>query len=49
MKKFVNDASMIVEEGLAGFAAAHQELVVLGDDAKFVRRARSTPGKVALL
>src|SRR6201984_1447399 len=49
MKKFVNDASMIVEEGLAGFAAAHQVLCVRGDGAKFAPRARSTPGKVALV
>jgi phosphoenolpyruvate---glycerone phosphotransferase subunit DhaK len=49
MKKFVNDPNTIVEESLVGFAAAHRELIVLGEDAKFVRRARSAPGKVALV
>jgi dihydroxyacetone kinase-like protein len=49
MKKFVNDPQTVVEESLAGFAAAHRELVILGEHGKFVRRARGRPGKVALL
>src|ERR1700758_4672361 len=49
MKKFVNNPKTVVEESLAGFAAAHRELVVLDDEGKFVRRARGTPGKVALV
>ena len=49
MKKFVNNPKMVVEESLAGFVAAHAELVVLGEEGKFVRRARRTRGKVALV
>ncbi len=49
MKKFVNDPERIVHDSLAGFAAAHRDLVVLDPDGKFVRRVRSTTGKVALV
>src|SRR5206468_9194796 len=36
-------------ESLDGFAAAHADLVALGDERKFVRRRNLTPGKVALI
>ena len=49
MKKFINDPRTILEESLAGFASAHGDLVVLGPDQAFVRRARLVPGKVALV
>ena len=49
MKKFLNDVDSLLSESLAGFASAHAGLVTLGPEAKFVRRARLTPNKVALI
>jgi dihydroxyacetone kinase-like protein len=49
MKKLMNTAESILSESLAGFAAAHSDLVVLGEDGKFVRRRELRPGKVALV
>jgi dihydroxyacetone kinase-like protein len=49
MKKFMNGADTILAESLDGFASAHADLVVLGAERKFVRRARLSPGKVALV
>jgi dihydroxyacetone kinase-like protein len=49
MKKFMNDVDAILSESLAGFVAAHANLVVLGPEDKFVRRAHLTPNKVALI
>jgi phosphoenolpyruvate---glycerone phosphotransferase subunit DhaK len=49
MKKFMNDVDAILSDSLAGFAAAHANLVVLGPEDKFVRRAHLTPNKVALI
>ena len=49
MKKFINAVDDVLSQSLAGFAAAHAGLVALGPDNKFVRRAKPTPGKVALI
>jgi dihydroxyacetone kinase-like protein len=49
MKKFINAVDDIVMESLKGFCAAHGEIVVPGDDLKFVRRANLVDGKVALI
>src|SRR6516225_8154176 len=49
MKKFMNGADTILAESLDGLAAAHGNLLVLGDERKFVRRAQLKPGKVALV
>jgi dihydroxyacetone kinase-like protein len=49
MKKLINAATTVLTESLDGFAAAHADIVVLGDDHKFVRRRTLKPGKVALL
>lgn len=49
MKKFMNKVDDILAESLDGFAAAHGDIVALGEERKFVRRARLAPGKVALL
>jgi phosphoenolpyruvate---glycerone phosphotransferase subunit DhaK len=49
MKKFMNDVDVILSDSLAGFATAHAGLVVLGPENKFVRRARLTPNKVAVI
>ena len=49
MKKLMNDPDSMLAESLDGFAAAHADLVVLGEGRKFVRRASLKPGKVALI
>ena len=49
MKKLMNGVDTILSESLDGFAAAHADLVMLGDDRKFVRRKTLKPGKVALI
>jgi len=49
MKKFLNDVDEFLGEGLAGFVAAHGDLVVLPTDPIFVRRRNLQPGKVALI
>ena len=49
MKKLINSVDTILEQSLAGFSAAHADIVTLGDDAKFVRRANLKKGKVALI
>jgi len=49
MKKFMNSVETIVPESLDGFVAAHAGLVALGENRAFVRRARLTTGKVALV
>ena len=49
MKKLINDVGNVLSESLDGFAAAHSDIVVLGEDRKFVRRAKLKPGKVALI
>ena len=49
MKKFINALDDVIGESLAGLAAAHPELVMLGESSKFVRRARLKVGKVALV
>ncbi|MDB5362475.1 MAG: dhaK [Rhodospirillales bacterium] len=49
MKKLINAPSTVLQESLDGFAAAHADIVALGAERKFVRRAALKPGKVALL
>ena len=49
MKKFLNSPGAFLEESLDGFAAAHADIVTLGEERKFVRRKVLTPGKVALI
>ncbi|RUW21597.1 dihydroxyacetone kinase subunit DhaK, partial [Mesorhizobium sp. M1E.F.Ca.ET.041.01.1.1] len=49
MKKFINTVDTILTESLDGFAAAHSDILVLGDEHKFVRRRELKPGKVALI
>jgi len=49
MKKLINAPETVLAESLSGFAAAHADLVVLGEENKFVRRLNPTPGKVALI
>ena len=49
MKKFINSADTVLIESLDGLCAAHSDLLVLGDEHKFVRRAKLKPGKVGLI
>jgi dihydroxyacetone kinase-like protein len=50
MKKLINDPRTVAEEAVAGFAAAHPDLVTLSADPLFVRRAEPTrAGRVALV
>src|SRR3979490_1078096 len=49
MKKLINDVDNVVNESLAGFCAAHSDIVRIGEHAPFVQRRHLKPGKVALL
>ncbi|MCY7305090.1 MAG: dihydroxyacetone kinase subunit DhaK [Rhodoferax sp.] len=49
MKNLMNDVDTALAESLDGFAAAHADIVTLGDDREFVRRSAVKPGKVALI
>src|SRR5947209_2933961 len=49
MKKLINAVENVVNESLAGFCAAHSDIVRLGEQAPFVQRRHLKPGKVALL
>jgi dihydroxyacetone kinase-like protein len=49
MKKFINRVDSLLHESLSGFAQCHRDLVTLDSDYRFVRRARTKPGKVALI
>ena len=49
MKKLINAPDDVIAESLDGFAAAHADIVALGDERKFVRRRALKPGKVALI
>lgn len=49
MKKLINAVDDVLSESLAGFCAAHGDIVTAGGEGKFVRRARLKPGKVGLI
>ena len=49
MKKLMNSVATILTDSLDGFVAAHGDILVLGDEHKFVRRKALKPGKVALI
>jgi len=49
MKKLINSVDTVLSESLDGFSAAHSDIVTLGPERKFVRRATLKPGKVALI
>jgi phosphoenolpyruvate---glycerone phosphotransferase subunit DhaK len=49
MKKLINDVDSVLSESLDGFAAAHADIVALGEQRQFVRRRQLAPGKVALI
>lgn len=49
MKKLINAVGDVVNESIAGFCAAHSDIVRLGETAPFVLRRHLKPGKVALV
>ena len=49
MKKLINATDNVLSESLDGFAAAHADIVTLGEERKFVARRVLKPGKVALV
>jgi dihydroxyacetone kinase-like protein len=49
MKKLINAVEDVVSESLAGFCAAHSDIVRMGEAAPFVLRRHLAPGKVALV
>ncbi|SDR56293.1 dihydroxyacetone kinase DhaK subunit [Rhizobiales bacterium GAS191] len=49
MKKFLNSPQTLLDESLDGFAAAHADIVVTGEERKFLRRKILKPGKVGLI
>lgn len=49
MKKFINSVDTVLTESLDGFVSAHGDILVLGDEHKFIRRRALRPGKVALI
>ncbi len=49
MKKFINSPQTLLDESLDGFAAAHSDIVIVGEERKFIRRRTLTAGKVALI
>ena len=49
MKKFINQVDRILTESLDGFCAAHADILLLGQEHKFVRRRSLRSGKVGLV
>ena len=49
MKKLINGVEDAMTESLAGFCAAHSDIVRQGEHAPFVQRLNLKPGKVALV
>jgi dihydroxyacetone kinase-like protein len=49
MKKLINAVDAVLAESLDGFAAAHADIVALGEERRFVRRRALKQGKVALI
>ena len=49
MKKLINSVDTVLADSLNGFCRAHGDILVAGEDLKFVRRKELKPGKVALV
>jgi dihydroxyacetone kinase-like protein len=49
MKKLINSTDAVLGESLAGFTAAHADIVSLGAEGKFVQRCSLKKGKVGLI
>ena len=49
MKKLMNSVETLLSDSLNGFVAAHEDILVMGEEHKFVRRKFLRQGKVALI
>lgn len=49
MKKLINSVDTVLADSLNGFCRAHGDILVAGEELKFVRRKDLKPGKVALI
>ena len=49
MKKLMNSVETLLSDSLNGFVAAHEDILVMGEEHKFVRRKSLRQGKVALI
>ncbi|MGH6960839.1 MAG: dihydroxyacetone kinase subunit DhaK [Dongiaceae bacterium] len=49
MKKLINAVDTVLVESISGLCEAHSDLLAMGDEGKFVRRARLRTGKAALI
>lgn len=49
MKKLINGVETVLSESLDGFARAHADILVLGEERKFLRRKKLRRGKVGLI
>lgn len=49
MKKLINSVDTVLTDSLTGFCAAHADILLPGEEFKFVRRKALKPGKVALI
>jgi len=49
VKKFLNSPDAILQESLEGLVGAHADILVAGDEYKFIRRKNLTAGKVGIV
>lgn len=49
MKKLINATDQILQESLQGFVSAHSDLLILGEEGKFLRRKDLKAGKPVLI
>jgi dihydroxyacetone kinase-like protein len=49
MKKLINSVDTVLSDSLRGFCRAHGDILVAGEDLKFIRRKALKQGKVALV
>jgi dihydroxyacetone kinase-like protein len=49
MKKLINAPERFLEEGLDGFVTAHADILLMGEERKFMRRRELNSAKVALI
>lgn len=49
MKKLINSVDTVLSDSLRGFCRAHGDILVAGEDLKFIRRKDLKQGKVALI
>jgi dihydroxyacetone kinase-like protein len=49
MKKFLNSPNSLLQESLDGLVSAHADIIVAGDEHKFIRRKNLVAGKVGIV